>query len=434
MQLENIYGYKKVVRKAAGWKQAKKFFKNPQTLEPFDELNDYRVPTTSDIINFQREQLKNMVEDRKVQEIIDIINRDLKLDLSLQRELTNIEQNIKTMEDLFSFEPTGLSSLANKNKEITSIELQNFLDKNTNFINQLEAVYKELLNAQVNNISESARFYFTQLENVISDLREDVKKLSSTNNKNPIVFKDRNYLYQSLWIANSLKGAYLEARGVEFLNNALNKYGYQIIHTGNWKVKNGTKGISGQVKQGIGYLNTWLDIVEDAIITTLEDKKDISKILNNFTYSENIKLTLPDYEKIQKNIISGVSMKSGSKNIRFKNNVQPSEAIKVAGDLEDAIALHRLMMLVDLKGPYKSKRIHGVHEYYDSMFNYLLGKSLNKIVGETNKIMFSRNSVMTTKEFLLNRLNQGYMMGIYKKNGHINIRTDRGETVGLVKR
>lgn len=362
-----------------------------------------------------------------------MINNDISADLSLQQDFNKIDKTITEIENLFSFDG-GLNSLTNKIQSISSQELQNFIELNDNFVKKLTIVYNELLTTKTNQISGSARHSFQELENIMTTLQADIKMIANNNNNNNIILKDRNYLKNSLWIANILKGAYLEAKGVEFLNNSLNKYGYQILNTGDWKAQNATKGISGKIKTGKGYLNNFLDIVEDAVIINLQNGS-VDKMFKNFQNTENVKLTLNDYQQLQNNIISGISMKSGSNNIRFKNNVTPKEALENAGYSSiTAISLKRLMMLVDPEGFYHSKRILGRHAYYNSMFNYILGKSLIQLVGDTNKIMFDRNSILTTKDYLYKKFSAGYMMGIYNKNSYINIRNNKGETVGLVKR
>lgn len=439
MLLSDIYG-RRQVKKASGWKQAKRFFMNPQTHYRFDLLNEIDWPSISDIRAFQLENAKQIKESQAATAILQAINKDFFGDLENFSQLT--EKNINNIEEAFSFDK-GLGVLYKKKntlgiKEISAQELSSLLSAHNLLVQRLKVLYSQItttsLKTQANTIDA-----FKTFEQALNHLIEDVNKLTEVPQH--FIFKDRGYLNGLRWVEWILKGQQLENLGTDFLKKRLPSK--IVVNTG--AIKSVSYDLLGNIK------SKGSSILEDIMIF---DESEINKSLITIDYQigdvqknnipigqflkeiENnqgtlsIHLTEENYQKLQSMVVAAVSAKSGT--LKFKK-VTLNEIVEVRDNMGMVFALKSLMLLVDKNGPYQSKRILGTNLLYDSLFNYVLGRNLTKIIGNQNTLMLTREGFSTTKDFLIEKFEEGYIMSNYRKQD-VNIRNPKKQIqVGLKK-
>lgn len=439
MLLSDIYS-KRQVKKATGWKQAKYFFKNPDTHYRFDLLNEIDWPSISDIRAFQLENAKQIKESQSATAILQAINKDFFGDLEDFSLL--VEKNIQDIEETLSFDK-GIGVLYKKEnnigtKEITAQELSSLLSIHKTLVQRLKTLYGQITTTSLKTSANTIEAFKT-FEQALSHLLEDVNRLAEVPQH--FVFKDRGYLNSLRWAEWVLKGQQLENLGTDFLKErlpskivvntgAIKAVSYDLL--GNIKSK-GTSIIEDIMIFDETEVNKSLITIDYQIGGVQKNNVPIGKFLKEIQDNQgtlSIRLTEESYEKLRSLVIAAVSAKSGA--FKFKK-ITLNEITEVRDNMGIVFALKSLMLLVDKNGPYQSKRILGTSLLYDSLFNYILGRNLTKIIGNQNTLMLTRKGFSTTKNFLIEKFEEGYIMSNYRKQD-VNIRNAKKQIqVGLKK-
>lgn len=441
MTLSDVYS-KNVDRWGHG---AQKFFMNPVTKERFDLLNYVNPPSWREVIEFQKTCASQIQISLQAEDIVRKLQKDQLFNpnsvmLNIEQHIQNIEESVKWADDSEGIGGlAGLRELFKKNGQLTANDIRVYLVKYTGLISKLRASYDILSKQDFSNQSTNVIAQFNNYEKAVKDFMMVCSRLQ-TDSSNFIIDPNAGFLQPLIWSGNVLKGALLETEGAEFFRSVIPEY--ITIVSGN---------IKGPVIDIFGNkTSSGKSIVQDLLVfdrhaqikfsingqSKIMSMEDFLVFVSTVGKNKTITINDGEYDYLINQSLTGVTAKSGAGNIRFKNQIAPSDIVSILGGTHAyGMALRMLMRLLDPNGFYHSARILAKdetkpHEYYDCMFSYGLGKVLQQLIGHQNEIMLGRKGVQTIKEFLQDYLGE-YVMKPYST--HVNLKTNRGVTVGLQK-
>ena len=364
-------------------------------------LNSTSIPTSSEIINFQRVRAKCYDNIFRNNELIKQFNNDLIaiIEESSQNSIFNyhIEQIEHAVQNI-----SGTYSADFAKEELTQL-VQGF----PSLIQQYQSLINRI--GSTTNASQVVAA-LTRFDQQLSMLEMRMQKYAVEG-----LPEKGSYLKRLYWVENQLKGYQLEIDGVDFFQQRIPTE-IKVLQTG--AVKGPRFDILGnQTSTGKSIQEDLMLLIDkgikieykiksktDEVITVQRTLDEFIQDCSNSTY-KTISLTLSGYRALQEQMVAGITAKATrTGKIRFGSISLSNLSLEsVNYQTESLLMLQELYSIQ--KTPLKES-----HEDYDALFNYSLARALTYIIGQDNTLILTRNGISTTADFLAEQFNKGHYL------------------------
>ena len=317
---------------------------------------------------------------------------------------------ITELETIFgNFKEGGIALLYNTESHTwSSEELLIHIQQHDDLIQKLENIINTFTNQTLNAQQTAA---LNKVKQVKQELETDIMR--AQNGENFLLTNDKSYMEKLVWVANNLKGRYLEIKGREFLEKIPSNFEVVDLAQVNGPVLDI---FTGNLSGATGELRTDIGIFDRNIAKNITMKWTVGKIEKQGTLADffdaiknsNETISIPnnttDYINNLNSSILGIQAKSGYGEMHFLKRIKASGrkftlADAIAAGTYASAALKQLNTLTRIGGGYEA-RLTRTHSDYNALFNYCLGKYLTMIIGKENQIMLTREGFFTVSQWL----------------------------------
>lgn len=413
-----------------------------KTYNPFSEeqtvfLNSVTVPDNATIAMAQIQAANDLYPSSpELERFVENANIDLhtvfETTMSDSAAVNEVIESIETALGVWS--PTGpltgsagiLRTTISDEYDETG-ELQLDLVKYENLYNNLLTMYQNLSSISDSFIKEKLAI----VEAGMLELEHDI-----ANYKNgtfiPKAHSKGGYINKAIGLGYALKGRYLEVAATTWLAEHIPE-NIKIVDTG--RVYGVTFDLFGQKKSSGKQLKSDILAFDTALtdgITieySLNGKKQPSVTLSKFleiiesnSGTETISLDEHNYNELSKAVVFGAQAKSGYNQAIFNKGTATTTVNDIVSKNlaeEFGKALH---LIIQAAADDKDN-IYNKQPMYNAMFNFLLSKHLNYIIGRENNLIVTRSGIWTLADYMdhqwrtAQRLIQAYaLVGVHSKD------------------
>ena len=380
-----------------------------------EDLNTIIPPTIDSIYQAQLQAIKNSYPSNPtLKKIVNDLNQDklLTIPSGLQSSDSLVEEIIGNIEKALGFTYTGdgqlqLSAALVKTKIRDEHQKGKVnLLKYNQLLYSLEQVYTTLSASGV--VDQKMQQALITIKKGMDELAMDIKNYQ-TKNFNALSVNDGNgYIDQAIYLGYMLKGQYLENAATSWLQSVVPET-IKVVTVGD--VYGSTIDIiTGEVKSHGKKLKTdifGLDLSKNIKINIKIDGqvKEVSlEELSVLLDKKEQVITIPDesYDKLirEKGIAFGAQAKSGANAMLF-NKASNKTTLKQLVNTEDDAKQYAHALNLLIQAANNSKNVHSLSANYDAMFNFLLSKHLNKIIGRENNLIVTRKGIQTIEDYYI---------------------------------
>ena len=367
-----------------------------------EAIKDAQVRAAQDLYPVS-EELKRFVENA---------NADLHYDFSkVPSDQAMITEVVESIEDALGvWSPTGpLTGSAGIVRTTMSDEyspetMQVDLAKYDNLYNNLLIMYNNLSQVSDSFISEKLKI----IEQGMAELQRDISNYKQGTFE-PGAKSTGGYIPKAIGLGYALKGRYLEVAATKWLTEKVPE-NIRVVDTG--RVYGVTFDLFGQKKSSGKQLKSDIlafdKTLTDGILIeySLNGKKQpaisLSKFLDLIESSsgtETISIDEHNYNELSQAVAFGAQAKSGYNQAIFNKGAVSTTVIDVV-DRQIAEEFGRALHVIIQAALDDKTNIVRKHITYNAMFNFLLSKYLNYIIGRENHLIVTRSGVWTLADYL----------------------------------
>ena len=385
-----------------------------QFIDRYKFLEEVDFPTNEEIAAYQLDWVKRYYpqNDAKMKEIVEKLNLDQQQPI-VDNDQQVVNEVVQNIEDSLGqwYQTKNRYSAAKIQSTISSDVLKGLnvdLVKYEKMLEALESVYKKLIQPHYSN-SNDIKKQLIKIEQAIQQLTSDITSYKAGTFIPNVKEGEGGYLAWAAYIGHALKGQYLEMAATDWLNSKLPK-DIKVVTTGN--VLGWSFDVFGQKAHKSKKIRT--DIMgfdmnlakELQIEYTLNGKvikSSIEEMLEQMeknSGNDTINISNTDYSQIQRVLVFGAQAKSGKGQAIFNQVKIPLNKLVEENALHGnmyALAFRSLMEIAS----NKDSKILTKSKDYDAMFNFMLGRQLNNIIGRENNLVVTRDGIQTIYDYMV---------------------------------
>ena len=407
MTLNDIYDRRYLLAKYGNPDQG--FFVSEKTKIDYTYLDDITSPTLNEIYIFQLNNIRNLYPQKaSLQELVKKLNLDRNVVIT-DKDEEAVEKGLSIIENALGLwhETSNLTSLG-KTKKTISKDVANGLEVNLSYYEKmLIDLYKvyQLFSSSEFQDSDFINKRLEKIQQAMYAIAQDLKNYKEGTFVVHDIDENKGYLENAVNLGHDLKGRYLEIVGTNWFQEKMPS-NIEVVNVGN--VLGFTVDLFGDIKSSGKQLRTDIYAFDKNIAKTKIIKYSLNGKQKTTTVSEFIDdikkgtdkntITIPsdteNFKAIKESLVFGVQAKAGKGQAIFnkmKNAVTLNDVINknLAGQYEKALNL--LVSLITNEHAH----IRQTNEHYQMMFNYILGRYLNNIIGQENDLVITRHGAQT---------------------------------------
>lgn len=291
-----------------------------------------------------------------------------------------------------------------------------------------ERLYDNLYTMYTNLSNTSDSFIREKLVAIEQGLAELERDISNFKNGTFVAsaHSKGGYVQKAIGLGYALKGRYLEVAATKWMSEHIPE-NIKIVNTG--RVYGVTFDIFGQKKSSGKQLKSDILAFDSALADgiqieyKLNGKKNTTslskflEIIENNSGTETISIDEHNYNELTKAVVFGAQAKSGYNQAIFNKGTAAASVNDIA-DRNIAEDFGRALHLIVQAASDKSNRdsVLNKHPAYNAMFNFLLSRYLNYIIGRENNLIVTREGIWTLAKYMehqwytAHRFIQAYML------------------------
>lgn len=389
------------------------FYISPITGIDYRFLNSIEAPSDKEIFDYQLQNINNLYPQSSA--LISLVN---KLNLDKMTSIKDIddrtiEDGVKAIETAFGqwYETTNEASLGYKENFDRTISkdviagIQVDLNLYQQMLTNLQNVY-DMLSSKEFLSSDFIKTRLDQINIAISTLQSDIASYKAGSFVPHEMPQNKGYVANAIALGHDLKGKYVEIVGTTWIQERVPS-NIKVLDVG--AVKSFTIDIFGGMKSQGKMLRTDIMAFDENLAKNIMVSYKLNGVdKNNVPLTELIKdiekghgsnsIVLPgdadQFAKIKEAIVFGGQAKAGQGQAIF-NKIKKGTTINQITAQEMASNYGKALRLLVQLYTVDHAHIHQVHLQYQAMFNYLLGKYLNNIIGRENDLVVTRYGIQT---------------------------------------
>ena len=363
-----------------------------------------------DIINYQKNIIKQNYINSKNSQLIKYLERDIKTSV-IPFDINQLESGIvqSIQDSFFQLNSGNIKTAIKEGDVLTALNLLGVCK------NKWSQVWDQMSQS---NISSST------LEHALNDLKRNIDAVENKTlqlcqtTKSPtlvlLVQENRIETTKSFFrsmagIGSVLKGLLLEIYGEQYLNKVFG----DVSNLNNFiAIQTGSLNVGGKsAKSDILIFDKNIKIKINNKLVSISDLPNVLKDLSKNSQS----ITLDDWNSLLQAAKTGINVKNTNSNrITFHKGFSWDNLVnKQNENLVDSANYWNLYHYWQIYTVYKSDIGLSKNQSIRNTANYIMSRYIPQIIGEKNYLFMTKQGIQTTGSFILDQLNKGKIFTIH---------------------